>query len=315
MFGSATPRVLHLKGMHPEYEALLVDFETGSAQLRPEHEAWLQRLANRIAEREAILGAKIWEIHSAGFASQVGDAGANLQLSHRRALSAMNHFEGLRNRPRQMRKRLHAFGEERPRDLKVADNALDRAVHFGIVGHLHVVPPKKKREPRHIRPVVIDLGKEWVEGNRRRRPVEVQVISASEAGVSVGKYGAGIGFSSFTAIFTVRDPRTGEKRTFNFLGDGFGAGLSIPAPIDGMLTYGEGKVFEVQVHESIKDIWKHFTGPAEIDVMGDYAHLTLKFRHDVYRCHFELKMPTQIQLPSYAVKAFDGRVKEGRYVF
>ena len=144
MFGSATPRIVHLKGMNPEYEALLTDFEFGSTRLRPEHEAWLKKLGERLNRRDGILGATKWDVHAVGYASQSGSNEANFAISRDRAISTWNFFEGLKHRPMSMQKNIHAMGEDRPRDVKVNDNALDRAVHFGVMRRLHVVPAKKR---------------------------------------------------------------------------------------------------------------------------------------------------------------------------
>lgn len=310
MSGSSTSgRILKLKGMHPDNEALLTDFAVGSNALRKEHESWIADLGRRLLYYESNVGLGTWEVMAIGYASQTGDREYNRTLSRDRAEAAIDYYAGLIDRPRNMRLRFLGMGEDFPTDPKVQENARDRCVHFAVaLGRVIVPQPPKDR--------TIDLAEIARKEMNRCSRFELQVEEAQEFGFGIAnKIGIGVGYSTLRVNFRIRNPRTNERHDFTFMGSGGSVGISTPSPlpVDGMWTKGVGPVEIVLVHDSITDVWRHFTGQAEVIVMGEGIFLLFKNRTGFATNGFELKLPTQIQLPSLNFKQFEGRVREGRF--
>ena len=308
MSSSAAGRITRLANMHPENEALLTDFAIGSSDLRKEHEAWIGELGRRLLYYEANVGIGTWDVMAIGYASQTGDREYNRNLSRARAEAAIDYYAGLIHRPRNMRLRFLGMGEDHPVDPNIQENARDRCVHFAV-GLGRVIVPQPPKD------MTIDLAEMARKEMNRRSPFEIQVEEAQEFGFGISnKIGMGAGYSTLRINFRVRNPRTNERHDFTFMGSGGSVGISTPSPlpVDGMWTRGLGPVDTVLVHDSITDVWRHFTGEAQVIVLGEPVFLLFRNRTGFAENGFELKLPTQIQLPSLNFKQFEGRVRQGR---
>lgn len=300
---------MRLKGMHPENEVLLVDFAIGSSALRQEHKDWIADLGRRLLYYEGNVGIGTWDVMAIGYASQTGDEDYNRKLSRDRAEAAIDCYAGLMNRPNGMRLKFLGLGEDHPTDPKLKENARDRCVHFAVAlgGVTGPLPPKDR---------TIDLAEMAKKEMNRRSPFEVQVEEAQEFGFSIAnRIGLGGGYSTLRINFRVRNPRSNERIDFTFMGSGLGVGAAIPTPlpVDGMWTMGMGPKQTVLVHDSITDIRRHFSGKATVMVMADGIYISFEDRTGFNFNTFELKFPTQIQIPSVNFKHFEGKVRVGRF--
>jgi hypothetical protein len=195
-------------------KARLIDFDTGGSQLEEQHKAKL---------REMILIAgtnSMYRIRVVGFASKVGDAAFNSNLSFARMTAVMKFLESIDPKAGGRVETFRAVGEEGYQAAE-SDNSADfRAVEVHIfIGDIppSPVPPNVKPTPKPPLP-----------GGPRSGKWEVAAPGGATftVGPSLGPLTAGV--TAGVNFFLVRNKHTGETRNYAALALGPGVSLGIP---------------------------------------------------------------------------------------
>ena len=200
-------------------QARLIDFDTGSANLEQQHKAFLIQAINRAKVNSA------FHIRIFGFASHLGDAGANERLSRARMQSVFNFLKSQDGRVLNSLEMFQAFGESRSGGGERDDSPEFRAVEVHIfIGEIPPIDPpdKKKVEPPN-RPTL--------PGGPRSGLWAVAAPGGATftVGPSIGPLTAGGTFGA--NFFQVRNEVTKEVRKYATVALGLGLSLGIPAGI------------------------------------------------------------------------------------
>jgi len=150
MAGPGKITVLEHFPLHEDTTIRLFNFETGIARVKPEHAALLQPLVRQLI----LTPISRPFVHITGMASRAGDAGANLQLSRRRAESVRELLATLGVPPA----RLGVFdfvGEERSNPLLQRNDEQERAV-FIVITQNPLPPVRLPRPPIHDEPEALE---------------------------------------------------------------------------------------------------------------------------------------------------------------
>jgi hypothetical protein len=186
-------------------KARLIDFDTGSARLEPQHEAWLRKsMAN--ATRNSM-----YRIRLVGYASKLGDEGENSNLSYDRIASTLKFLKSVDSKAEDRVETFRANGEN-AYSAPESDNSADwRAVEAHIfIGSLP--PPPQGLTPIPPRaPIPIPGGERFMDWQ-----------IASPGGFFVSAI-AGGGFN----VFFIVNTKTKERRGYiqPVAGVGFSLGL------------------------------------------------------------------------------------------
>ena len=188
-------------------KARLIDFDTDSAVLEAQHKKWL---AEKMAHVKKQSGFQMWLI---GFASKIGDAKHNRNLSNNRMNSVLKFVGDIDDRAMNSLQTWEARGEEGYKAAE-SDNSADmRAVevHIFIGSAPQPPPPDIKPTPRPVIP--LPGGKRFTKW----------AVAAPGGAVSNVVPGVVIGFN----IFVFKNEETGEQRAFIAPSAGFGASFSL----------------------------------------------------------------------------------------
>lgn len=200
-------------------QARLIDFDTGSADLEQQHKAFLIQAINRAKVNSA------FHVRIFGFASHLGDAGANERLSRARMQSVFNFLKNQDGRVLNSLEMFQAFGESASGGGERDDSPEFRAVEVHIfIGEIPPIdPPGKKKVDPPNRPTL--------PGGPRSGLWAVAAPGGATftVGPSIGPLTAGATFGA--NFFQVRNEVTKEVRKYATVALGLGASLGLPAGI------------------------------------------------------------------------------------
>jgi hypothetical protein len=185
-------------------KARLIDFDTGSAVLEAQHQAWLRKSMETAARNS------MYRVRLVGYASKLGDDGKNSQLSYARIDNTLKFLHGVDNHAMDRVETFLANGEA-AYSAAENDNAADwRAVEVHImIGDIPPPPPGVTPIPPRVIPIP---------GGERFTQWEV----ASPGGFFISA-GVGGGFN----VFFIKNTKTGEVRRYIQPNGGTGASLGL----------------------------------------------------------------------------------------
>jgi hypothetical protein len=196
----------------------LIDFDTGSPNLEAQHKAWLMEAMNR-AKTNAAFHTRIY-----GFASRLGQDGANRALSMGRMNSVFTFVKNIDGRALNTLEMWEAYGSSVSGGKATDDSPEWRAVEVHIF--IGEIPPPP--EPPHHRKVT-PPNKPPLPGGPRygRWAVAAPGGATFTIGPSIGPLTAGVTVGA-NFVF-VRNEDTKEVRKYAALAGGLGASLGLPA--------------------------------------------------------------------------------------
>jgi len=188
------------------YQARLIDFDTGSAELTEQHKGWLRQTM--------LLAAKnsMYRIRLVGYASKLDDSTKNSTLSYNRINTTLKFMQTLDRNAMDRTEAFYAAGEDGY--LAAAnDNSPEwRAVEVHVfIGDNPPPPPPQLRPAKHsVPPLPGDRYTEW------------EIAPAGGAVVGPGAVG---GFN----VYVINNPKRREQRAYMqpVGGIGFAADLNI----------------------------------------------------------------------------------------
>lgn len=200
-------------------QARLIDFDTGSAELEEQHKSFLREAINRAKTNSG------FHIQIFGFASRLGDAGANERLSRARMQSVFNFLKLHDGRVLNSIAMFEAFGESQSGGGERDDSPEFRAVEVHIfIGEIPPIDPpgRKKVEPPNT---------PKLPGGPRSGFWAVAAPGGATftVGPSIGPLTAGATFGA--NFFHVRNELTKEVRRYATVALGPGVSLGIPSGI------------------------------------------------------------------------------------
>lgn len=192
----------------------MVDFETGKADLRAEHKAWLDETVRFLRPRE-----RFW-IYIYGYASKLARRGArnaqesrlfNVQLSYERASTVARYLEQRDPRVSSRVREFSARGCDSYNATLNDNSAVERAVEVHV--HLSYAPPKPPPQVDPLRPLP---------GGRRYSSWAIAVPFGASVTVFPGVVAA-----ANVIVFRCREQ---HDETHAYLTPGVGGGVSYSGP-------------------------------------------------------------------------------------
>jgi hypothetical protein len=188
------------------FQARLIDFDTDSATLEQQHEAFLRTSMNAAKLNSG------FHLRLIGFASKLGDAGHNQKLALKRMNAVVSFLQKIDQRTLSSIEAFQNQGESASAGGERDDSPEFRAVEVHLfIGEIPPEPPPGNNKPVPIVPVPLPGGprfKEW--------------SIASPGGVAVAE-GVGGGFN----IFIVKNDKLADQRAYIQPAVGIGASLSL----------------------------------------------------------------------------------------
>jgi hypothetical protein len=124
------------------FQARLIDFDTGSHQLEAQHKIWLRTHMLTAASNS------MYRIRLVGYASKVGDAARNSNLSYARIDATLKCMQSVDRHAMQRTETFRAIGEEGYSASESDDSADWRAVEAHVfIGDVPPPPPPPNLEP------------------------------------------------------------------------------------------------------------------------------------------------------------------------